>query len=192
MFFHHGSSNIGQRVLWRGPAVILGRWDHMALIDYQTRVFRISIERLRSTANCFLATGIGDESLTLHSQGGETKLVDLPCSKTIKNFLASIMKNRSRVKPIGTRESRENNSSLDMLPSSSNQLEGELDISIPAIDDSRRVNRQERRPRRRREPIIDRIGSAIDDTLMDAPRNDEDEVQHDEEQEVVGDQNVEN
>merc|ERR1711872_288757 len=101
------------------------------------------------------------------------------------------MKDRSRVRPIGTRESR-NNSSLNMLPSSSNQLEGELDINIPTIDDSRRVNRQERRPRRKREPIVDRIGSAIDDTLMDAPRDDEDEVQHDVEQEVERNQNVEN
>ena len=55
VYFHHGQSNIGQRVLWRGPAMILGRWDHQALIDYQTQLYRVSIERLRSTANYFFA-----------------------------------------------------------------------------------------------------------------------------------------
>ena len=86
VYFHHGQDNVGQRVLWRGPAMILGRWDHQALIDYQTQLYRVSIERLRSTANCFFASGIGDESLTLHTQGGAEKLKDPPRSKALRNF----------------------------------------------------------------------------------------------------------
>ena len=54
VYFYHADKNDGfKRTLWRGPAIIIGRWDHQALIDYNTTVYRVAIERLKSTANCF-------------------------------------------------------------------------------------------------------------------------------------------
>ena len=108
------------------------------------------------------------ESLTLHTQGGAEKLKDLPCSKTLRNFLASIAqtgKKKVRVRPVGFRERnlRISNNLLDPV----NQLEGETPVENSAIDESRLEIRQERRPRRRRPPVGTRIQTALEDQLMD-------------------------
>ena len=143
--------------------MIIGRWDHQALIDYQTQVYRVSIERLKSTANCFFATGIGDESLTLHTQGGSAKLKDLPCAKTLRNFLASIAQSggkKLRVRPIGLRERnlRISDSLLDPVI----QLEGETPVENDAIGEPSQENITRRRPRRRRPGVEYRIGEALE------------------------------
>ena len=119
VYFYHADKNDGfKRTLWRGPAIIIGRWDHQALIDYNTTVYRVAIERLKSTANCFFTTGVGDESLTLHTQGGAIKLEDAPCAKTLKMFMS-----KEKVIPPGVLS--RGNKRTDTLGTRSPQLEGE-------------------------------------------------------------------
>ena len=64
-----------------------------------------------------------------------------------------------------------------MLPGPTNQLEGEISVEHPAIDQSRRDNIRERRQRRRAPPVRQRIGDALSDTLMDVVSDDDSEKQ---------------
>ena len=149
VYFYHADKNDGfKRTLWRGPAIIIGRWDHQALIDYNTTVYRVALERLKSTANCFFTTGVGDESLTLHTQGGAIKLEDAPCSKTLRMFLS-----KAKVKPPGVLS--RGNKRTDTLGTRSPQLEGEAPGGT--IEDSR----LEPKKKKERLPIRQRIDERI-------------------------------
>ena len=120
----------------------------MALIDYNTTLYRVSTQRLKSTSNCFFSSGIGDESLTLHSQGGNEKLVDLPCAKTLRNFLASVAKDSTgksttkRPKPAGINSSSTKKN--DILEPEHSQLEGETPGDT--IENARFENPNRRKP----------------------------------------------
>ena len=83
---------------WKGPALVIGRYNTMALIDYNCAVIKVAIEALRPTWGAYGVNDV-DGQLQLHTGGGEQSLKMAPCAKTLQ-FLTRLKMMKEKSKPM--------------------------------------------------------------------------------------------